>query len=112
MSAPIPVAEMAETLRVLAGSNAGNAAHHFKSRGYETGDIASAALWSSIAEEVAFRGARFEDVEGDALALEERVLRFHREMTELASDEDFEGIEPAPDDECGSPAELALAQAA
>jgi hypothetical protein len=137
MPASLPVAEMAETLRVLAGSNASNAAHHFTSRCYETGDIASAALWSTVAgtldgtapaaaetdseapvpapirgvlEDMALRDARFEDVEADVLAHEDLVLRFHREMTELASDDDFEGGGPAQDDGFENPA--ALAQAA
>ncbi len=49
MIADIPVNDMAETLRVLAGANAINAAHHFRKWSYDSGDAASAILWSTIA---------------------------------------------------------------
>lgn len=50
MLASISINEMAETLRVLAGNNAGNAARHFAGRSYDFGDVASAVLWSSITQ--------------------------------------------------------------
>lgn len=50
MLATIPVNEMAETLRVLAGENAANAARHFTKRSYDMGDASSAVLWTSIAQ--------------------------------------------------------------
>ena len=50
MLATIPVNEMAETLRVLAGANAGNAARHFTKRSHDMGDVAGAVLWTSIAD--------------------------------------------------------------
>ncbi len=100
MLAAIPEHEMAETLRVLAGTNASNAARHFGRQSHELGDIASAVLWSSIAQtlermataasepdaepavqpvprrmmqhlqDTAFEGVRFEDVEADTLVRE------------------------------------------
>lgn len=98
MLATIPVNEMAETLRVLAGANAGNAARHFTKRSHEIGDVAGAVLWTSIADVVAglvgfplaeeraappvpqrmkqllearaFEGVRFEDVDADELLRE------------------------------------------
>lgn len=98
MLATIPVNEMAETLRVLAGANAGNAARHFTKRSHEIGDVAGAVLWTSIADVVAgfvasppakecaappvpqrmkqlleataFEGVRFEDVDADELIRE------------------------------------------
>jgi hypothetical protein len=42
-------AEMAETLLVVSGDNAGNAARHFAKRYYDTGDVASALVWGHIA---------------------------------------------------------------
>lgn len=102
MLASIPVNEMAETLRVLAGANAANAARHFTKRSYDMGDVSSAVLWTSIAqflgagtapaepapemhsaaaetmpldrirEGVAMQGVRYEDVDGETLAREER----------------------------------------
>lgn len=99
MLASIPVNEMAETLRVLAGENAANAARHFTRRSYELGDASSAVLWSSIAqvlhaldiavpgasappakqaaadrmpESFAMLGVRYEDVDAETLAQEER----------------------------------------
>ena len=50
MLASIPANEMAETLRVLAGDNAANAARHFSRRSHDMGDASSAVLWSSIAQ--------------------------------------------------------------
>lgn len=50
MPAAVPVNEMAETLCVLAGSNARNAAQHFGRQSYASGDVASAIVWSSIAQ--------------------------------------------------------------
>ena len=100
MLAAIPVNEMAETLRVLAGANAGNAARHFSKVSFDLNDVASAILWTNIAETIertpsaaaapaeefegrpvprrmmhqleatAFHDARFEDVVGDVLILE------------------------------------------
>jgi hypothetical protein len=100
MLAAIPTHEMAETLRILAGTNAGNAARHFGRQSYESGDIASAVLWSSIVqalegavavaqesaekpeaqpvprhmmsqlEAAAFQDVRFEDVDSDVLIRE------------------------------------------
>ena len=94
----IPVNEMAETLRTLAGVNAANAARHFSARSYDLGDVASAVLWSSIArtiegparaaietteaapdpmpmarirEGLAFQGVWYEDVDPEVLAREE-----------------------------------------
>lgn len=97
MLASIPVNEMAETLRVLAGGNAANAARHFTNRSYERGDVSAAVLWSSIArvlagalpapeteleltdpapislirEGIALQGVRYEDVDAETLAREE-----------------------------------------
>jgi hypothetical protein len=100
MLAVIPVNEMAETLRVLAGANAGNAARHFSKVSFDSDDVASAILWTNIAETIertpsaaaapadehemrpvprrmkhqleatAFQDARFDDVDGDVLILE------------------------------------------
>ncbi len=50
MLASIPLNEMAETLRVLAGDNATNAARHFTKRSYDMGDVSAAVLWSSIVQ--------------------------------------------------------------
>ncbi len=99
MLSSIPVNEMAETLRVLAGENAANAARHFTRRSYDMGDASSAILWSSIAqvlharassapganaapaelvvaeripESFAMAGVRYEDVDAETLAQEER----------------------------------------
>jgi len=101
MFAAIPANAMAETLCVLAGTNASNAARHFTKRSYDSGDVASAILWSSILqtlermvrgtagaeeeplvqpmpkrmiqllESAAFQSVRFEDVDADVLAREE-----------------------------------------
>lgn len=101
MHASIAVNEMSETLRVLAGDNAANAARHFTQHSYERGDFSSASLWSSIArlvagppapvpararaepspadtfaipridESIAFQGVRYEDVDAETLAREE-----------------------------------------
>ena len=57
MLATIPVNEMADTLRVLAGANAGNAARHFTRYSYDLGDASSAVFWSSIAEVLACSAA-------------------------------------------------------
>ena len=99
MLSSIPVNEMAETLRVLAGENAANAARHFTRRSYDMGDASSAILWSSIAqvlhgmafavpdasaapaeqtsagripESAAMQGVRYDDVDAEILAQEER----------------------------------------
>lgn len=100
MLASIPVNEMAETLRVLAGDNATNAARHFTKRSYDMGDVSSAVLWTSIAqflaaalpaaepppeaqaaeampldrirEGIAMQGVRYEDMDAETLAGEER----------------------------------------
>lgn len=104
MLAAVPADEMAETLCVLAGANAGNAARHFGRQSYASGDVASAIVWSSIAqtlelntpaarepeqempvhpipkrmirnlESAAFQGVRFEDVDAGILAQEEHSL--------------------------------------
>ncbi|HEY7610380.1 MAG TPA: hypothetical protein VIF14_14190 [Alphaproteobacteria bacterium] len=50
MLAAIPANDLAETLRVLAGDNAGNAARHFGKHSYDTGDVAAAILWSLVAQ--------------------------------------------------------------
>lgn len=97
MLSTIPVNEMAETLRVLAGDNAASAARHFTKRSYDLGDVASAVLWSSIVqmlnepraaaaaepefaavapfdesrEGLAFYGVRYEEVDAETLAREE-----------------------------------------
>lgn len=99
MAASIPADEMAQTLRVLAGDNAVNAARHFTRYSYYVGDTHAVALWSRtiqalvdrsaapmrptilVAEEVtqsrlvrerdALRGVRYEDVDAATLALEE-----------------------------------------
>jgi hypothetical protein len=92
MLASIPVNEMAETLRVLAGDNAANAARHFRKCSDDRGDASSAVLWTSIArilgaapeaetvgafdpvvERAAMQGVAYEDVEAAALAREERI---------------------------------------
>jgi hypothetical protein len=100
MLAAIPVNEMAETLRVLAGDNAVNAARHFTKRSFDMGDVSSAVLWSSIAQclgvvppaaaepnavpadpatfddirgGIAMQGVRYEDVDAETLAREERT---------------------------------------
>jgi hypothetical protein len=100
MLASIPVNEMAETLRVLAGNNAANAARHFTKRSYDMGDVSSAVLWSSIAqclgvappaaaetnavpadpapfdsirEGMAMQDVRYEDVDAETLEREERT---------------------------------------
>ena len=98
MLASIPVNELAETLRVLAGGNAGVAARHFSKHSYDSGDASSAVFWSSIAEVLAcsaalasaakpmhaasaplahiregmaFQGVWYEDVDPEVLAREE-----------------------------------------
>lgn len=100
MLASIPVNEMAETLRVLAGDNAANAARHFTKRSYDLGDVSSAVLWSSIAqclgvapqaaagasaaaadrvplahirEGIAMQGVKYEDADAETLAREEQT---------------------------------------
>jgi hypothetical protein len=50
MLAAVPLYDMAETLCVLAGFNAGNAARHFSRQSYDAGHIASAILWTSLAQ--------------------------------------------------------------
>ncbi len=90
MLSTIPVNEMAQTLRVLAGDNATSAARHFTKRSYDLGDVASAVLWSSIVqvlnsrhdiaetsslddmrEGLAYYGVRYDDVDAETLACEE-----------------------------------------
>jgi hypothetical protein len=103
MLASIPVNEMADTLRVLAGENAANAARHFTKRSYDMGDVSAAVLWSSIAqclgaavpaqadapdadaaaadavpidrirEGIAMQGVWYEDIDAETLAREERT---------------------------------------
>jgi hypothetical protein len=90
--------EMAETLSILAGPNASNAARAFSKESLNAGDIATAAQWSNIAatleyvavgpqaeapvppvprrmirlrEQIAFQDASFEDVDAETLAREE-----------------------------------------
>ena len=100
MLSQITASEMAETLRVLAGPNAENAARHFGKHSFDRGDVATAILWSKmiellqramgsaadmigntaappvplrmkrVLEPAAFAGVRYEDVEGDALIRE------------------------------------------
>ena len=99
MLASICAEDMAQTMRVLAGENAANAARHFTRRSYTLGDISSVALWSRtmealagptraprrpvqltgeevtqsrlVRERTAFQGVRYEDVDAATLALEE-----------------------------------------
>lgn len=99
MIAAIAAEDMAETMKVLAGSNAVSAARHFTRLSFERGDAGSVALWSRtmqalagpsnpparpaqlIAETAtqsrlaregaAFQGVRYEDVDAATLALEE-----------------------------------------
>lgn len=49
MLAAMPAGELAETLWVLAGPNAGNAARHFGKNSYDSGDVAGAIVWSQVA---------------------------------------------------------------
>ena len=49
MLAAMPADELAETLCVLAGPNAGNAARHFGKYSYDSGDVAGAIVWSQVA---------------------------------------------------------------
>jgi hypothetical protein len=42
--------DMAETLLVLAGGNAGNAARYFAEQFYRNGDIDAALVWSQVVE--------------------------------------------------------------
>ena len=111
MLAAIPEHEMAETLSVLAGTNASNAARHFGKQSYEKGDIAGAVLWSSIAqalermaaqepaesvamqplprrmtdtlEAAAFEGVWYEDVDADVL-IRETLQQTLEAITEAA----------------------------
>lgn len=99
MPASICAEDMAQTMRVLAGGNAVNAARHFTRRSYTLGDVASVTLWSRtmealavpsqpprrpmqltaeevtqsrlVRERTAFKGVRYEDVDAATLALEE-----------------------------------------
>jgi len=100
MALELPVHELAETLAVLAGDNAGNAARHFIQHAYAADDIASAVRWSTVVqmleggtstaleptgpesrpvprrmiealEAAAFDGVTFEDVDAETLAREE-----------------------------------------
>ena len=50
MLSAIPASDMADTLRVLAGTNAENAARHFGKYSFDTGDVATAILWTNIVE--------------------------------------------------------------
>jgi hypothetical protein len=96
MFSAIPANEMAETLRVLTGDNAENAARHFGKYSFDSGDVATAILWTNIAEllvpavgldaelcappvplrmrqvleAAAYAGARYEDVDSDTLIRE------------------------------------------
>ena len=49
MLAAMPAEDLAETLCVLAGPNAGNAARHFGKYSYDSGDVAGAIIWSQVA---------------------------------------------------------------
>jgi hypothetical protein len=99
MLASIPADDMAQTMRVLAGENAVNAARHFTRCSYYRGDVALVTLWSRtiqalagssraparpaqliaekptqsrlVRERDAFQGVRYEDVDAATLALEE-----------------------------------------
>ena len=99
MLASIAAEDMAETMRVLAGANAVNAARLFTRFSFELGDVDSVALWSRtmqalteasraparpailaaekatqsrlVRESTAFQGVRYEDVDAATLALEE-----------------------------------------
>jgi hypothetical protein len=90
---------MAQTMRVLAGENAVNAARHFTRCSYHRGDVALVTLWSRtiqalagssraparpaqliaekltqsrlVRERAAFQGVRYEDIDAATLALEE-----------------------------------------
>lgn len=99
MLSAIPANEMAETLRVLAGDNAANAARYFGKYSFDNGDVATAILWTNVGqllgpmleaapqadapsgppvpqrmkhllEAAAFEGIRYEDVDSDALIRE------------------------------------------
>lgn len=104
--------DMTETLRVLAGDNAGNAARHFSKWSYDLGDVASAVHWASIAstldgiapdaagvaaedsapsieiqllrEGMAFEDAWFEDVDAETLVHEERLESFDPPTFDMA----------------------------
>ncbi len=99
MVASIPADDMAQTMRVLAGENAVNAARHFTRCSYHRGDIDLGTLWSRttqalagppgaptrpaelaperltqsrlVRERAAFQGVWYEDVDAATLALEE-----------------------------------------
>jgi hypothetical protein len=99
MALELPVHELAETLAVLVGDNAGNAARHFIQHSYAADDVASALLWSNVVrvleggssaleaielesrpvprrmiealEAAAFDGVKFEDIDAETLAREE-----------------------------------------
>lgn len=69
MLASIPVNELAQTLRVLAGDNAANAARHFTKRSHDMGDESSAVLWSTIMQCLGAEAAAVPDAsETDAAA--------------------------------------------
>ena len=116
MLAVIPVNDMAETLRVLAGTNAGNAARHFSKVSFDSDDVASAILWTNIAEIIehlpsaasasseeiearpiprrmmhqletmAYEGARYEDVDSDILIREALEETLAAEREQLLGD--------------------------
>ena len=99
MLASIAADDMAQTMRVLAGENAVNAARYFTTCSYYRGDRGLVALWSHtmqalvgspraaarraeltperltqsrlVRERVVFQGVRYEDVDAATLALEE-----------------------------------------
>lgn len=99
MLASIAADDMAQTMRVLAGENAVNAARYFTRCSYQRGDCCSVALWSRtmqalvgssrvaarraeltpermtqsrlVRERAVFQGVRYEDVDAATLALEE-----------------------------------------
>lgn len=87
MLAAIPAHEMAETLCILAGSNAGNAARHFGKQSYEAGDIAAAVLWSSIAQALDRTGAAADEPEGQL-----GTLPVPRRMAGLLAETAFQGL--------------------
>ena len=85
MLATIPVNELAETLRVLAGGNASSAARHFTKRSHDIGDVAGVVLWTTIAEMLARLAA-------PAPAEERAVPPIPQRMKQLLEATAFEGV--------------------
>ncbi len=85
MLAAVPLYEMAETLCLLAGSNAGNAARHFSRQSYDAGDIASAILWTSVARVLDRMASAAREPEG-ALAMPPAPLETLAAVADLADD--------------------------